>query len=60
MLSSMTDVRLGLARLGIDDARRVYAELQDLVDLCLRGTVKARSECGEQTKNLWVRVALDR
>ena len=55
----VADVRARLARLRVDDAGRVDAQLQDLVDLGLGGAVEARAERGQEPEDLGVRVALD-
>ena len=59
-LGGVAEVALSLARLGIDDARRVDARAQDKLDLRLAGTVKARSKGSQQANDHRVRVALDR
>jgi hypothetical protein len=59
LLCSVTQVALGLARLRVNDARRVNACTQDQFDLRLAGTVEARSEGSQQANDHWVRVALD-
>lgn len=52
-------VRVGLARLGIDDAVGGVAEGEDLVNLRLGGAVKAGAEGREEAQDHGVGVALD-
>lgn len=55
----VADVGIGLAGLGVDDARWLGAHLKNLLDLGLGGTVETGAERLEQTKDHWVWVALD-
>lgn len=55
----ISDVGVGLAGLGIDDALGAETELQDLLDFGLGGTIEASSKCCEKLDNLDIRVALD-
>jgi hypothetical protein len=52
-------MRLGLARLGVNNSRGLHSHVKDLLDLGLGGAVKTCAELGEQAENLRVRVALD-
>ncbi len=53
------DVGVSLAWLRIDDAGWVDAHVEDLLDLGLGGAIETSAQCGEQTNDLWVWVALD-
>ncbi len=55
----ISHIRVGLARLGIDDAIGAVAEGEDLVNLRLGGAVKAGAECGKESQDHGVGVALD-
>jgi hypothetical protein len=59
LLGRVAQVALGLARLGVDDTRRIDARTQDQLDLGLAGTVEARSEGSQQANDHRIRVALD-
>lgn len=59
-VGSIAQIALGLARLGVDDAGRIHAHGQDRLDLVLGSAIETRAQFGEQTKDLGVRVALDR
>jgi len=58
LLGGEAQVAFGLARLGVDDARRINAHGQDLLDLGLAGTVKTGTHLSQELKNAWVGVAL--
>lgn len=55
----VADVRVGLAGLGVDDALRVGAHGQDLLNLGLGSAVEAGAKLGKEAEDLGVRVALD-
>lgn len=55
----VTDVRVGLARLGVDDAVRAKSQGKDLLDLGLGGAIEAGTKLGEELDDLGVGVALD-
>jgi hypothetical protein len=58
--SSITNVRVGLARLSINNATGLNVHLEDLFDFGLGGAVKASAELRQKANDLGVRVALDR
>lgn len=53
------DVRVGLAKLGVDDALGGHPHGQHLLDLRLGSAFEAGAEGGEQAEDLGVGVALD-
>lgn len=59
LLGSVAQVALGLARLSIDNTRRVNTLTQDKLNLRLAGTVEARSKSSQQANDHGIRVALD-
>ena len=59
LLGSVAQVALGLARLSIDNTRRVNTLAQDKLNLRLAGTVEARSKSSQQANDHGIRVALD-
>jgi hypothetical protein len=60
LASSITNVRVGLARLSIDNATGFNVHLKDLFDFGLGGAVKASAELRQKANDLGVRIALDR
>lgn len=58
-VGNVANIRVRLARLGVDDALRADSQTQDLLDLRLGRTVKAGAEAGQEAQKLSVRVALD-
>lgn len=54
-----SDVGVGLAGLGVDDAVGAEAHAENLFDLCLGGTVEAGTKLREELDDLGVRVAFD-
>jgi hypothetical protein len=60
LASSITYVRVGLARLSVDNAAGFNVHLEDLFDFGLGGAVKASAELRQKANDLGVRVALDR
>jgi hypothetical protein len=60
LASSITNVRVGLARLSIDNATGFNVHLEDLFDFGLGGAVKASTELRQKANDLRVRIALDR
>jgi hypothetical protein len=60
LASSITNVRVSLARLSIDNATGFNVHLKDLFDFGLGGAVKASAELRQKANNLGVRIALDR
>ena len=59
LFGGVANVRAGLARLRVNDASRVNAQVEHLIDLGLRGAIEAGAERGEQAEDLRVGVALD-
>lgn len=59
LLGSVAHVRLGLAGLGVDDARGVDTEAEDHINLSLGGAIKTGAHCSQQAQDLRVGVAFD-
>ena len=55
----VSDVRVGLAWLSINDAVRAETKLQNFLNLSLGGTIETSAERGKELDDLNVRVALD-
>ena len=55
----MPDMRIGLARLSVNDSRCLDSEFQDLINFCLGSTIESVSQCSQKTKNFWIRITLD-
>lgn len=55
----VADVRVGLARLGVDDAVGARSHGEDLVDLGFGSAIEACAKLGKQAKDLGVGVALN-
>ena len=60
VLGGVADVRLGLARLGKDNAVRVDAGREDQFNLGLGGTIEARAQFGQEPDHGRVGIAFDR
>lgn len=60
MILRISDVRVRLAWLGVDDAAWVNVHLEDLFNLGFGGAIKASTQSCEKADDLRVRVALDR
>ena len=60
LAGDIAHVRVGLARLGIDDTSRVNTNVEHLLDFSLRGTIEASAQPSKKLDNLGVRVTLDR
>jgi len=57
--SGITNIRVGLAGLGVDNSARVDLHAEDLFNFSLRGTIKAGTKLRQKANNLRVRIALD-
>lgn len=60
LVGRVAHIRVGLAWLSINDAAWVDAHLQDLFNLCLRGTIEASSKLRQKANDLGVGVTFDR
>jgi hypothetical protein len=49
LLGCVANVRLGLAGLCVDDARRLNADVEDRLDLSLGSAVETRAQTSQQT-----------
>lgn len=59
MFGSITDIRLRLARLSVDDATGIDTQVQDKLYLGLRSAVESGAEIGHEAKNFEIGVAFD-
>lgn len=59
LVRRISNERLGLAWMGVDDAGRINAHAEHLVNLGLGGAVKAGPELGQEAHDTRVWIAFD-